>query len=70
MTFRNNKNENITIDKAGNLFNGAKCINPLRDSEDQISRNFFHVIAMTPTPEITGFVEHRIDTNGVFQRLD
>lgn len=66
-SFRTKDNVTVSIDKAGNEFIGARCINPLKDSPMKIG-NVLDVVNLTPLPEITGFVPYKI-VKGEFIRL-
>lgn len=66
-SFRATDKRTVTIDKANNEFIGTKCINPLKTDDLPIG-SMFNREKLTPLPEITGFVPHKI-VNGEFVRL-
>lgn len=66
-SFRTQNNTTVTIDKAGNEFIGAKCINPTRNVNAPIG-SMLRYETLTPLPQVTGYVPHKI-VNGEFVRV-
>lgn len=57
-------------DQAGNHYQGAKCLNPLKDDPTPIGLTIPRGAKKVASEiEVTGKVPHRIDSHGRFIRL-